>query len=139
MLILNAWKFVNSISENTLCYNSSWNPPICSFLCFTALEERTTTRRSTAPHLDSSFYHTYLHTPASRPRQSLCSLTNIPRSFQPSCVNIMFLPATGFLTNSDVKAAHLNRQMELSIFSNCFTCTNHTNITEKNFLKKIII
>ena len=49
---------------------------------------------------------------------------------------MMFLPATGFLTNYDVlKTAHLNMQIVINL-SKYATCTNHTDTTEMKFLKK---
>lgn len=52
---------------------------------------------------------TGLHIPAQD--QGPLHLANIPHSFQPFCVYVNFLPATGFLTKNDVKTAHLNKQM----------------------------
>ena len=49
-------------------------------------------------------------------------------------VFMQFLPATGFLTKNDVKTAHLNKQMQTSIFSNCLTCSGHIDTTEMKSL-----
>ena len=111
LLTFNTWKFVITPHQNTFWYNSFLNPLLYYFLSFSALKKRNTIRVASSTSSGQQVLSHWSSHSRSRSRQSPLSPANIPHSIQPFWVNVMFLLATGFLTKSDVKTVHLNKQM----------------------------
>ena len=121
------------ISRNTFGYNSFLNPLVLTLPKLSSSQEKDQCLRDRQHLLWAARFITLVFTLLA-PDQGPLHLANIPHSFQPFCVYVKFLPATGFPTKNDVKTAHLNKQMETSIFSNCLTGSSHIDTTEMKFL-----